>query len=112
MTINLKLVGAQTYFCEAFRGGFVLKGGIVEVEDKIAKKLLKETFMDALNNVHPIFVQTQEEPVVEPGDDDDEDGEEAVDESEDVLGESEEAPRVVKPAAPVKKPRTRAPSAN
>lgn len=109
MTINLKLVGAQTYFCEAFRGGFVLKGGIVEVDDKIAKKLLKETFMDALNNVHPIFVQTQEEPVVEPDDDDDD--EDAVEESEDVLGESGEAPRVVKPAAPAKKPRTRAPSA-
>lgn len=75
MTTNLKLVGAQTYYCEAFAGGFVENGGIVTVDDKLARKLLRETFMDSLNNVHPVFVQTDEEPVVIPDEDDeDQDG--------------------------------------
>jgi hypothetical protein len=103
MTTKLKLVGAKTYFCEAFRGGFVLEGGVVELEDKkLVRALLKETYMDALNNIHPVFVVTEDPVAVAAPDEDDLD-----DDDDDVLGAPETDP--VAPAAPApKKPRTRA----
>jgi hypothetical protein len=110
MTTKLKLVGAKTYYCEAFRGGFVLEGGVVELDDKkLVRALLKETYMDALNNVHPVFTVTEDPVAVAAPDEDDLDD---ADEDGDVLGEVEAAPAApAAHAAPVpKKPRTRAAS--
>lgn len=103
MTTKLKLVGAKTYFCEAFRGGFVLEGGVVELEDKkLVRALLKETYMDALNNVHPVFVVTEDPVAVAASDEDDLDDDDGCD--------GLDAPKTdpVAPTAPTpKKPRTR-----
>ncbi len=100
MTTKLKLVGAKTYYCEAFRGGYVLEGGVVELEDdKLVKAFLKETYTDALNNVHPVFVRTTEavgaavdedDDDAEDDDDDDDDGDSDDDEDDDDDAEDED----------------------
>ncbi len=61
MKLKLKLMNAERYACPAFGAEVVLKGQTVEVEDTLAKELLKEVRVDALNNEHPMWKKVRDE---------------------------------------------------
>lgn len=60
-TMQLKLVGADTYHCHAVRTDVIQRGEIVEVSVEVGEKLLDDTYLDASNNEHPYFVETSAE---------------------------------------------------
>lgn len=60
-TMQLKLVGADTYHCHAVRTDVIQRGEIVEVSVEVGEKLLDDSYRDASNNEHPYFVETSAE---------------------------------------------------
>lgn len=59
--VMLKLVGAETYHCHRVRDDVIRRGEIIEVAPDVADLLLDDVYKDALNNEHPVFVETSAE---------------------------------------------------
>lgn len=72
--MKLKLMNAERYVCPALGVDAILKGQTVDAPDDLAKQLLTETRVDALNNEHPVWKRVRDEEDTEDEADAEDDG--------------------------------------